>query len=111
VPSGEVFNIADSRIYSWEDIGRTVAGLLGKKLIRVRFPLWSAYLASAASEGIGRLGGGTSALNVSMYKQMKPASWVADVGKARQGLGFESRFSLEEGLGETIAWYLWKGLL
>jgi nucleoside-diphosphate-sugar epimerase len=111
VPSGEVFNIADSRIYSWEDIGRTVAGLLGKKLIRVRFPLWSAYLASAASEGIGRLGGGMSALNVSMYKQMKPSSWVVDVRKARQGLGFESRFSLEEGMGETIAWYLWKGLL
>lgn len=111
VPSGEVFNIADSRIYSWEDIGRTVAGLLGKKLVRVRFPLWTAYLASAASEGIGRLGGGTSALNVSMYKQMKQDGWVADVRKARQGLGYESRFSLEEGLGETIAWYLWKGLL
>jgi nucleoside-diphosphate-sugar epimerase len=111
VPSGEVFNIADSRIFNWEDIGRTVAGLLGKKLVRVRFPLWTAYLASAASEGVGRLGGGPSALNVSMYKQMKPDSWVADVRKARQGLGFESRFSLGEGLGETIAWYLWKGLL
>jgi nucleoside-diphosphate-sugar epimerase len=111
VSSGEVFNIADARIYTWEDIGRTVAGLLGKKLVRVHVPLWTAYLASAASEGIGRLGGGASALNVSKYKQMKPDSWVVDVRKARQGLGFESRFSLEEGLGETIAWYLWKGLL
>ncbi|MBE3110045.1 MAG: NAD(P)-dependent oxidoreductase [Acidobacteria bacterium] len=111
IPSGEVFNIADPRIYTWEDIGRTVAGLLGNKLVRVRLPLWTAYLASAASEGIGRLGGGASALNVSKYKQMKPDCWVADVRKARQGLGFESRFSLEEGLGETIAWYLWKGLL
>ena len=111
VPSGEIFNIADPKIYAWEDIGRTVAGLLGKKLVRVRVPLWAAYLASAASEGIGRLGGGASALNVSKYKQMKPDGWVVDVRKARQALGFESRFSLEEGLGETIAWYLWKGLL
>ena len=111
VPSGEVFNIADSRIYSWEDIGRTVAGLLGKKLIRVRLPLWTAYLASAASEGIGRRCGGSSTLNLSRYKQIKADGWVVDVRKARQGLGFESRFSLEEGLGETIAWYLWKGLL
>jgi nucleoside-diphosphate-sugar epimerase len=111
VPSGEVFNIADPRIYTWEDIGGTVAGLLGKKLVPVRVPLWTAYLASAASEGIGRFGGGASALNVSKYKQMKPDCWVADVRKARQLLGFESRFSLEEGLRETIAWYLWKGLL
>ena len=42
---------------------------------------------------------------------MKPDGWVADVRKSRQGLGFETRFSLEQGLGETIAWYLWKGLL
>ena len=110
-PSGEVFNIADPKIYTWEDVGRTVAGLLGKKLVRVRFPLWAAYLASAASEGIGRLGGKASALNMGKYNQMKPDGWVVVVRKARQGLGFESRFSLEEGLGETIAWYLWKGLL
>ncbi len=110
-PSGEIFNIADPRIYTWEDIGRTVANLLGKKLIRVRIPHWTAYLASAASEGIGRLGGGAHALNMSKYEQMKPSGWVVDVRKARQGLGFESRFSLEEGLGETMAWYLWKGLL
>jgi nucleoside-diphosphate-sugar epimerase len=111
VPSGEIFNIADPGIYTWEDIGRTVANLLGKKLIRIHFPLWTAYLASAASEGIGRFGGGAHALNISKYKQMKPDGWLVDVGKARQGLGFESRFSLGEGLGETIAWYLWKGLL
>ena len=36
---------------------------------------------------------------------------MADVGKARRVLGFETGFPLEKGLGETIAWYLWKGLL
>jgi dihydroflavonol-4-reductase len=111
VVSGEIYNIADPRAYSWEDIGGTVAGVLGKKLTPVHIPHWTAFLASAASEGIGRLGGGPHALNVSKYKQMKPDSWVVDVAKAREGLGFETRFSLEEGLGQTIAWYLGRGLL
>jgi len=111
VAGGEVFNIADPRVYSWEDIGGTVAGLLGKKLVHVHIPHWTAFLASAASEGIGRLGGGAHALNVSKYKQMKPDCWVVDVHKAREGLGFETRFSLDEGLGQTIAWYLGRGLL
>ena len=111
VASGEVFNIADPRVYSWEDFGGTVAGFLGKKLVHVHIPHWTAFLASAASEGIGRLGGGAHALNVSKYKQMKPDCWVVDVHKAREGLGFETRFSLEEGLGQTIAWYLGRGLL
>lgn len=111
-PSGEVFNIADPQPVGWEDIGRIAAGLLGKRPIPVHLPIWSAYLASVASEGVGRLvGGGNSLFNVSKVKQMKPDGWVADVRKARRELGFETRFSLEQGLGETIAWYLWKGLL
>lgn len=111
-PSGEVFNIADGRPCGWEDIGRVAAALLGKRTVRVRLPLWSAYLASAASEGLGRAFGTGSALyNVSKVKQMKPNAWVADVSKARRELDFETRFTLEQGLGETIAWYLWKGLL
>ncbi len=95
-----------------EDIGRVAAGLLGKKPIPVRLPIWSAYLASVASEGVGRfLGGGNSLFNVSKVKQMRAYGWVADVRKARREMGFETVFSLEQGLGETIAWYLWKGLL
>jgi dihydroflavonol-4-reductase len=110
--SGEVFNIADPTPCGWEDIGSVAAGLLGKKPIDIRLPLWAAYLASAASEGVGRLIGAESGLmNLTKIKQMRPDGWVADVRKAREGLGFETRFSLEQGLGETIAWYLQKGLL
>jgi len=111
-PSGEVFNIAAPRPCGWEDIGRETARLLGRRPVPLRLPLWSAYLASAAAEGVGRhFGGGKSLYNVSKYKQMKPDAWVADVSKARRELGFEAVFTLEQGLGETIAWYLWKGLL
>jgi dihydroflavonol-4-reductase len=112
LPSGEVFNIADPKPCGWEDIGRIASWLLGKRPVSIHLPIWSAYLASAASEGIGRiLGGGSSVFNISKVKQMKPDGWVADIGKARQGLGFETRFTLDRGLGETIAWYLWKGLI
>jgi nucleoside-diphosphate-sugar epimerase len=111
-PSGEIFNIADPRPVGWEDIGRVAAGLLGKRPVPVRLPIWSAVLASAAAEGAGRLlGGGNALFNVSKVKQMKPDGWVAEVDKARRELRFETCFSLDQGLGETIAWYLWKGLL
>lgn len=111
-PSGEVFNVADPAPCGWEDIGRVAAGILGKRPVNLRLPLWTAYVATAASEGLGRLFGTGSALyNVSKVKQMKPDAWVADVAKARRDLGFETLFTLEQGLGETIAWYLWKGLL
>jgi nucleoside-diphosphate-sugar epimerase len=111
-PSGEIFNIADPHSFSWEDIGSVAASFLGKKPVPLRLPLWSAYLASVASEGVGRLlGGGNALYNVSKIKQMKPDGWVADARKARREMCFETVFSLEQGLGETIAWYLWKCLL
>ena len=111
-PSGEIFNIADPRPCGWEDIGGIAAGILGKRPVPISLPIWSAYLAAVASEGIGRLLGlGNSLINVSKFKQLEPDGWVADVRKARRELGFETVFTLEQGLGETIAWYLWKGLL
>jgi len=111
-PSGEIFNIAHPKTCSWDEIGRVAASLLGKRPVPVRLPVWSAYLASMASEGVGRLiGRGNALFNMSKVKQMRPDGWVADVHKARRELGFEAVFSLEQGLGETLAWYLWKGLL
>src|SRR5512143_2862951 len=111
-PSGEIFNIAHPRTCSWDEVGRIAASFLGKKPLPVRLPVWSAYLASLASEGVGRLfGGGNTLFNMSKARQMKPDAWLADVRKARRELGFEAVFSLEQGLGEAIAWYLWKGLL
>lgn len=111
VPSGEVFNIADPAPLSWEEIGRAVAGILERKLIRVRIPHWTAFLASAASEGIGRLGGTANAINLGKYREMKPDGWVVDVRKARDLLGFETQVPLKEGLEETLGWYHRHGLL
>ncbi len=110
-PSGEIFNIAGSEPLTWDELGETAARLLGRKVVRVRIPGWAAYLACAASDGVGRLRRKATALNLGKYEDMKPDSWVADVRKAREALGFESRVSLEEGLRETLDWYVRNGLL
>jgi dihydroflavonol-4-reductase len=111
VPRGEIFNIADARPFTWDDVGEAAARILGRKLIRVRVPNPAAFLACAVSGGIARVRGRATALNLSKYRDMRPESWVADVRKAREILGFEARFSLEEGLTETLGWYRRRGLL
>jgi nucleoside-diphosphate-sugar epimerase len=111
VRSGEIFNIADPKACSWEDFGRASGRALGKTLIPLRMPYWAVHAVSAAAEGIGRLSGGAPALNMGKYKQMKPDHWVVDVRKARESLGFETRFSLDAGLRETFAWYISEGRL
>ena len=111
VPSGEVFNIAAPEAISWEEIGRAAAAIMGRKAVCIRIPHWTAFLASAASEGIGRLGGGANLVNLGKFKDMKPDRWVVDVRKAQDLLGFEARYSLETSLEETLDWYERRGLL
>lgn len=112
VASGEVFHVADRTPCTWEDLGRIAARILGTRPVRVRLPLWTAFLAAAAAEASGRLlGRDQGLLNRDKVRLARARGWVADVDKARRLLGFETRVALEQGLEETIAWYRAKGLL
>jgi dihydroflavonol-4-reductase len=111
VRSGEVFNIADPEPRTWDEIGEIAARILGRKTVRVRVPSWLAFLACAASGAVGRLRGRATALNLSKYMDMRPDGWVADSRKAEDVLGFKTRFTLEDGLKETLDWYVRRGLL
>jgi len=109
--AGEVFNIADGTPYSWEDIGRSAAEAMGKKVLPVRVPMWAAYLAAAGSEIVSKLSGKPTPLNRSKLRDMKQSGWVADVGKAKELLGFETVHPLGEAIRETIEWYKQNDLL
>jgi len=112
VASGEIFHIAEPVPRRWEDIGRAAARILGKRPVGIRVPYWAAYLAACASEGAGRLLGlDKNLLNRDKVKMISPDGWVADVDKARRGLGFETEVPFEKGLEETIAWYVREGWL
>jgi nucleoside-diphosphate-sugar epimerase len=110
-PSGEIFNIADPQPHTWDDISQIASRHLEKRTVPILLPVWTATLAALTSAGLFRLRGkGDSVFNLSKVKQMKQ-DWIADTSKARRELGFETLFTLEQGLAETIAWYRWQGWL
>ncbi len=106
-----VFNIADPTPYSWEDLGRAAAAVLDKKLVPLRVPMRAFGSAAAIAETLSRVTGKPSPLNRSKYRDARQFGWVADVRKARDVLGFETRTPLPEGIRETIGWYVRKGKL
>ena len=111
VPSGEIVNVAHPRPMTWEALGRAAAAILGRRVVRVHVPPWGAFLACAVSGGVSRLSGRPMALNLSKYQEMRPDAWEADVRKAQRVLGFEAGVSLEDGLRETLDWYVRNGRL
>lgn len=111
LPSGEIFNIADPEPHYWDDLGTLAAGLLGVKTFHLTIPLPVVYTAAMFSEIIGRITGKPTIINREKFRDLKQEGWVADISKARTVLGFYPDFPLEEGLRDTLDWYIKNKLL
>jgi dihydroflavonol-4-reductase len=106
LPSGEILNIADPRPYTWEKIGEIAGQALGKKYIRLRLPMGLLFLVSLLTEALGRLKKEPAILSHDKYIDLKQPGWVADVRKAAALLSFETNYSLDRAIRETIDWYI-----
>ncbi|MGB7297471.1 MAG: NAD(P)-dependent oxidoreductase [Candidatus Aminicenantales bacterium] len=106
LPSGEILNIANAGSCTWEDLGRAAAAALGKKCRRIKVPGSLAYLYSLACEAGYHLTGKPGIFNRDKYRDLIQPNWIMDVGKAVEILSFEPRFTLEQALEETMAWYI-----
>lgn len=105
LPSGEIFNIANAAACTWEDLGRAAASALGKECRRVKVPKNLAYLYSLACEAGHHLTRKPGIINRDKYRDLIQTRWVMDVKKALEILSFEPRFTLEQAMEETMAWY------
>lgn len=101
------YNIAEGRSYTQDEFRKIVADELGHKLvIPVKMPLWALYGVSYIAEKWGKLRLKPSTLNRDKYKIMKQRNWNCDIDDARRDFGFNPKFSLRDGIKETVAAYL-----
>ena len=59
----------------------------------------------------GHLTGKISALNNDKYHILKQRNWRCDIEPARRELGYEPKYTLEQGVPLTIKWYQENGWL
>ncbi len=98
--------ISEDRAYSQAEFRKIVADELGKKfVIPVKLPLWAVYCASYVAEKWGKLKLKPSTLNRDKFKIMAQRNWTCDISDARRDFGFSPRFSLREGIKETVKAY------
>jgi len=109
--SGETYFIADERSYSWEEASDRAARAMGLRALKINIPSWlifaSAFLAELSSVITRR----PVLIDRQKAKEILHNGWFCDVSKARERLGFKPKFSLEEGLRLTVAWYRHNGWL
>ena len=107
---GEVFILAGDRCLTLNELMNRIAALLGKRGRIIHLPAtpfqWAGSLCEKIFIPLG--------LNPPIYRRRVDfftKSRAFDIGKARRVLGFEPRFTVEEGLAETVEAYRERGWL
>lgn len=101
---GQSYIIADGDTYTDVEFTNLVKELLGvKRLFNLRIPLSLLWCICQFGGVYARLTGRAVPLNPDKYPLMKQRSWRCDVSPLF-ALGWRPRYSLREGLVETIAW-------
>jgi len=109
--SGEVLNIGDPVPHTMEDIGWAAARALGKSPKKIAVPKSMAFGASFARELLSALTRRPNIVNRDKVLEYFQPGWVADIENARLKLSFVAKYSLDEGVEETIRWYREAGWL
>lgn len=98
--------VSEPRAYTQSEFRSIVAKALGKKFVMpVKLPMWAVYVASVIAEKIGVAKMQASTLNRDKFRIMKQRNWTCDISDAVTDFGFSSRYSLEQGIAETVDSY------
>ncbi|MCZ2101818.1 MAG: NAD(P)-dependent oxidoreductase [Chitinophagales bacterium] len=95
----------DGQIYGAKDFPGAIAKSLGKKVVTVHLPVFIVKIGAWISEGIGKITGKYPTLYVERVNEIKAKNWSCDVANLEQDLNFKPRYTLQEAIDETTAWY------
>ncbi|OGF51869.1 MAG: hypothetical protein A2044_01325 [Candidatus Firestonebacteria bacterium GWA2_43_8] len=102
--AGKAYIIAEDKHYSWKEIQDAVAKTLNVRAFTLKIPktvlMGSAILAELFS--------GVTGINVLLttHKVRElTGDWVCNIGRAKEDLGFESKYDINRGMELTAKWY------
>ena len=108
---GQIYFIADEKPYSYGEADELIQKALNVRAITIRIPIPILTVFACISELACRIKGKAPSFNLDRVKQFKQNFWVCDVSKAKTELGFSARYSLKDGIKETVKWYKENGWL
>jgi len=112
--SGEVYFISDDESYMIRNVVKAIAEELGVKVITPHLPIPVALVIGFVFEILAKVlrfypfvipQTGRPPFSRKTVKWTSESKLYCDISKARQELGFNPEFTLEEGIRETVAWY------
>lgn len=95
---------------------RAFSDLLQKEMgtrwvLHVKAPLWFLRAVCTVNGAVARWMGKLTTLNMDKYHILAQRNWNCDIGPAQRELGYAPRWTLAEGVRESIRWYKAAGWL
>lgn len=109
--AGEIFFLAEKKIYSWREAGQTFTSACGKKGRALRIPKWFLFTAAGVNEFFSNLFGQPALISRGKAMDLSQKHWTCDVSKAEQTFGYKTNHPLPEGAKLTFDWYKKAGWL
>lgn len=100
----ETYFISSPRGYSWDEIQDAVSRSLGKRVISLSISSKLVRNIANVNEKVGSVFGRYPLLNKEKANEMT-MEWICSIQKAEQELNYAPRFSLTEGIDQTLQWY------
>lgn len=97
----KVYYLADSRIYTIDDILAAMSSALGRKAFRLRLPRSILPALAALLQKIQKKG----IINPDKIQEIRYPQWTCDPARAMKELGFHTETALGEGFKKTADWY------
>ncbi|GGH23406.1 NAD(P)-dependent oxidoreductase [Sphingobacterium alkalisoli] len=101
----QFYNITDGNIYSKYEMADIFKETLRRKLLRVHIPFSIVKKVAQISETIYKNSKRTPVIYPERLNELTAENWGCDISKAKNKLGFNPKYNLRQGLGESLVWY------
>jgi nucleoside-diphosphate-sugar epimerase len=89
--------------YGWEDLTLTVAGIIRRRVRRIRVPVALMRTAARGNLFLSRAFGYAPMLTPGKVRELTHPDWVCDDAALRRATGWSPRFRLEAGMRQTLS--------
>ncbi|MFY0654160.1 MAG: NAD(P)-dependent oxidoreductase [Cyclobacteriaceae bacterium] len=101
----KTYFISDNKSYTNLIFSSVIKHRMEKKTFVIKLPLFLVKIVAFISENVGKLTKTPSPLNVDKINELRCSNWLCDSSEFYKETGFETQYSLEQGIQETIDWY------
>jgi nucleoside-diphosphate-sugar epimerase len=103
--AGEVFFLAEKKVYSWREAGEIISFACGKAGRALRIPKWFLFTAAETNQFVSNLFGQAALISRWKAVDLSQKFWTCDVSKAEKTFNFQTRYPLPDGAQVTYDWY------